>query len=98
MEVSQAQFDLDGARNYLITARTAVHAFNVEAVESEIIDGLEITTSAVQRGLAALRELQFRRIGLAVSVSIIVILIVGLVLKIRDMERGRSGAEEGSST
>ncbi len=86
MEVSQAQVDLDGARNYLITARTAVHSFRVDAVETEVAEGLEITTNARARGVGALRELQFRRKGLAVSVSLIVALIVGLVLKIRQME------------
>jgi hypothetical protein len=37
--------------------------------------------------MKALDELQFRRKGLAVSVLIILALVVGLVLKIRQMER-----------
>jgi hypothetical protein len=36
----------------------------------------------------ALKDLQFRRTGLAVSVAIILMLIGGLVLKIRQMEHG----------
>ena len=48
--------------------------------------GLEVTSQAYARGLDAMDELQFRRIGLAVSVSIILLLIVGLVLKIRQFE------------
>jgi hypothetical protein len=56
-------------------------------VKKEIAPGLEISRKAHARGVKALDELQFRRKGLAVSVVIIVALIVGLVLKIRRMEK-----------
>lgn len=86
MEVSQAQFELGEAFSSLITARSAVHAFTVDAVADEIDAGLEVTDRAYARGLEALRELRFRRAGLAVSSLIILILIVGLLLKIRETE------------
>ncbi len=86
MEVSEAVFQLNGARTSLVSARAAVHAFNVEHVASEVSAGLEVTTSAFERGIAALRDLRFRRVGLAVSVVIIVILISGLLFKIKEME------------
>ncbi len=86
MEVSQAQFDLGGAREDLVKARTAVHAFNVAAVKQEVEPGLAISEKAYQRGVRALAELGFRRKGLAVSVAIILALIVGLVLKIRQVD------------
>ncbi len=91
MEVSQAQFELGDARHSLVTARTVVHAFTVEAVSEEVEAGLEVTDRAYERGLAALRELRFRRAGLAVSSVIILILIVGLLLKIREAEAKAEG-------
>jgi predicted CXXCH cytochrome family protein len=87
MEVSQAQFDLKGATDALVKARAAVHAFTLEAVKREVDAGLTISTKAYARGVRALEELQFRRKGLAVSVVIILALIVGLVLKIRQVDR-----------
>jgi hypothetical protein len=89
MEVSQAQFDLNGAKDALVKARAAVHAFEPEAVKQETEPGLAIGAKAYARGVRALEELAFRRKGLAVSVVIILALIGGLVLKIRQLERGR---------
>ena len=89
MEVSQAQFQLNNAKDALVKGRTAVHSFSVEAVTKEIEVGLGVSNKAYARGVEALHELQFRRRGLAVSVGIILILIVGLVIKIRQLERKR---------
>ncbi|MEE9551338.1 MAG: hypothetical protein V3W08_13155, partial [Candidatus Binatia bacterium] len=89
MEVSQAQFELSGARTALVKARAAVHAFNAGTVKKETETGLGISAKAYTLGIRALDEIQFRRKGLAVSVVIILALIVGLVLKIRQMERGK---------
>jgi hypothetical protein len=97
MEVSQAQFDLSGAITALVSARTAVHSFSVDAVREEVDAGLEISSGAQARGQGALEELQFRRMGLAVSVSIILVLIVGLVLTIRLLER-RAGMGPAATT
>ena len=90
MEVSQAQFDLNGAKDALVRARATIHAFDVDAVRKDTEAGLAITTKAYARGVKALDDLGFRRKGLTVSVIIIVALIAGLVLKIRQIERKRS--------
>jgi hypothetical protein len=90
MEVSQPQFELNGARDALVKARTAVHAFTVPAVQTEVDAGLAIAAKAHARGLRALDELRFRRTGLGVSVVIIVALMVALALKIRALERPRA--------
>jgi bacterioferritin-associated ferredoxin len=86
MEVSQARFDLDAAHNARIAARTAVHAFQLEAVRAEVDKGLAVSDSGVAAGHRALAELNFRRTGLAISVAIILALIGGLMLKIRELE------------
>ena len=87
MEVSQAQFELNGAKDALVKARAAVHAFSVQAVKKESAPGLEISRKAYERGVRALDELQFRRQWLAVSLVVILALIAGLVVKIRSLER-----------
>lgn len=88
MEVSQPQFELKNAQTALLQARTAVHAFVLDSVQQHVDAGLEVTTSAAERGLKALADLRFRRLGLGVSTTIIVLLIAGLVLKIKQLERG----------
>ena len=87
MEVSQAQFDLNGAKDALVRARAAVHAFTADAVKTEADAGLGVSAKAYARGVRALEELQFRRKGLAASLVIILVLIAGLVFKIRQLER-----------
>jgi len=87
MEVSEAQFDLNGARDDLIKARAAVHAFKVGAVKQPVDTGLAVSAKAYGRGVRALGELGFRRKGLAAALVVIFALIVGLVLKIRQLER-----------
>ncbi len=94
VEVSQAQFDLNGAREALVKARAAVHAFTVEAVKQETEPGLGISAKAYARGVRALDELRFRRTWLVVSVAVILVLIGGLVFKIREVDR-RAPPEAG---
>jgi hypothetical protein len=89
MEVSEAQFELGNANNAAVKARASMHAFSVEAVTADVEEGLGITSGAYKRGEDALAELQFRRTGLAISVTIIVVLIVGLVLRIRQLDHKR---------
>ncbi len=91
MEVSQAQFELNGAKDALIKARASIHAFRVEAVKTEVDAGLGVSAKAYSRGTRALDDLQFRRKGLAVSLVIILALIAGLVLKIRQLDHRPHG-------
>jgi hypothetical protein len=87
MEVSEAQFDLGSANGAAVQARAAMHSFSLEAVQQDVLQGLQITSAAFERGQNALDELQFRRTGLAVSVTIIVLLILGLLLRIRQLRQ-----------
>jgi hypothetical protein len=96
MEVSQAQFDLTGAREALVKARTAVHAFEVGAVKEQVQPGLAVADKARARGVRALEDLRFRKTGLGVSLVIIVALIAGLVVRIREVDRrGAAPSERG---
>jgi Cytochrome c3 len=87
MEVSQPLFELNDAKTTLIKSRAAIHGFDKAILNKETEPGLKISNAAYQRGVKALDELQYRRKGLAVSAIIILGLVVGLILKIRQMER-----------
>ncbi|HEX9880295.1 MAG TPA: hypothetical protein VGB25_08895, partial [Candidatus Binatia bacterium] len=89
MEVGQAQFELKGVQTAVIKARAAVHSFRVEPVEKEVGEGLSISERAYFRGTRALEDLRFRRFGLGLSVGVILLLILGLILKIRQLERNK---------
>ena len=87
MEVSQPLFELNEAKTALIKARAAIHGFDQAILNKEVEPGLKSSEKAYARGLKALDELQYRRKGLAISALIILALVVGLILKIRRMER-----------
>lgn len=94
MEVSQAQANLSNARNALIQARAAIHSFSVDSVRAKIDPGLKVADESVTRGRDALHELQVRRLGLAVSAGLILLVIIMLVLKIQQARRS-DGSGEG---
>ena len=97
MEVSQARFDLDGAHTDLVTMRAAIHTFALDSVRPLVEEGLVVTDTAFARGQRALADLRFRRTGLAVSVLIILALVAGLSLKMRELRHAREGTGPGGS-
>jgi hypothetical protein len=97
MEVSQAQFELEDVNNALTLARSAAHSFHVEPVKEHVDIGLKLTRAGLDRGRAALREHTVRRAGLAASAAIILVLIIGLILKIRQFERAAQRAATHST-
>ena len=87
MEVSQAQFELEEVTNALTKARSAIHAMRAEPVRTEIEGGMDIVGQSLEHAMEALWEHEYRRVGLAVSAGFILLLIIGIVLKIRQIER-----------
>lgn len=86
MPVSQAQFELSQATNALIGARAATHTADLDTLRAKIAEGQEIVAAGYGRGREAFEELDVRRLGLAVSSAVILLVIVGLVIKIRQLE------------
>ncbi len=86
LEVSQARFELEDATNQIVQARVSTHSASLDSVRLRAEDGHKITAKAWQKGRAAFHELHIRRLGLAISSGIILILVVGLALKIRESE------------
>jgi predicted CXXCH cytochrome family protein len=87
MEVSQPKFELVEGKQDLTKARTQVHAFNAASVQGFVNEGLKISKDAEEKGQQALSEYQVRRKGLAISLLIILAVIVGLYLRIKQIER-----------
>ena len=94
MEVSQPLFELNEAKTALIKARAAVHGFDQSLLDTEIEPGLKVSEKAYALGVRALDELEFRRKGLAISALIIFALVIGLILKIRQIDRRSHATKE----
>jgi len=87
MEISQARFELRGATDALLKARAAIHLIDQAVIQKLTGEGTRIATATLAKGHQALEDLAFRHRGLWVSVGIILVVIVGLVLKIREVDR-----------
>jgi cytochrome c3-like protein len=86
MEVSSPKLELASARDALIKARVTVHSFNAAEVRKLIDQGTAVANKCNTAGVAALRERDYRRKGLGLSLIFIVAAIAGLYMKIRQME------------
>jgi len=86
MEVSDAQLELDSARDSLTKARVSLHSFNVKRVDEDIDAGLKTAQKTREAGLAALKQREYRRMGLLVSLATILATVGALAFYIRQME------------
>lgn len=91
MEVSEAMLRQREAKEDLVKAAVAVHAFETAALHKPVEEGLKITTETYKAGVAALTERRVRRLGLLVSLVAIALTILGLWLTIHAIEK-RAGA------
>jgi len=87
IEVSNQEMALTEAHTRLTLARTEMHAANPAAVDAILAEATTILTGVDRAGQDGVSELQFRRRGLAVSLVAILLLVVALALKIRQIER-----------
>ncbi len=87
MEVSEAVLREGDARESLVKARVAVHAFNPGAVETPVDEGLKIAAATYLAGEQALQERQRRRLGLGISLVTIAVTLAGLWLAIKRLEK-----------
>jgi hypothetical protein len=87
MEVSEARLGEDQARDSLTKARVTIHSFRTDLVDQDIQAGLKIAAKNLQAGKQAMVERNDRRIGLGFSLVAIALVLVGLRLKIKQIER-----------
>ncbi|HUH12035.1 MAG TPA: hypothetical protein VMK65_02960 [Longimicrobiales bacterium] len=86
MEVSEDQFALQKAQDQVIEARVLVHSFDEERFQATVDEGVTVVEAGLAAGRRAFGELRERRLGLGVSLIVIAAVIVGLVLKVREIE------------
>jgi hypothetical protein len=86
MEVSEAKLEQAQARDDLTKARVAIHSFQIARVDETIQAGLKVAGVTYQAGVKALAERNYRRVGLAISLLTIVVVLMGLWLFIRKIE------------
>jgi hypothetical protein len=83
MEVGEALLRQIEARERLVRARVAVHAFHPAAVDVPVKDGLAMAGQTLAAGERAIKERDTRRYGFMVSLLFILLTIAGLVRLIR---------------
>ena len=90
MLVDEGRLALREARERQVQSRVLVHAFADEPFTTTATGGMASARQAREAGEAAMRELQVRRLGLAVTTLLLVAFLVTLGLKIRSLPDGPS--------
>ena len=86
MEVGEAKLEQAQARDALTKARVTIHSFDPKRVQADLQEGIKVTEKTYQAGVVALKERDFRRLGLGISLITIVAVLIGLRLYIRKIE------------
>ena len=87
MDVSDATFSLKDVRQVLIQSRTTIHAFNLDKFKDQIDKGFTVVNKAKISGEEAISDYYFRRIGLGISTIIVTLLVIGLYIKLKKVEK-----------
>jgi predicted CXXCH cytochrome family protein len=95
MEVSEAMLKQIDARERLVKARVAVHSFQMDEFNKPVQEGLALAEATLQAGEQALKEKDWRRVGLGLSLITILVTIAGLRLAIRRLESEPASPSEG---
>ena len=92
MEVSKPLYDFNQGRDQLILARVQIHQFDPGAVQKVVDEGEKIAATCRASGVKALDDLAYRRKGFAVSAGIILLMIILLLAKIRQISKAKVAA------
>lgn len=87
MLMEEALVKLEEAHQSLVLARNEVHTVDPQRVTAQTQEAQAVLAKAEQDAQAAEAELRFRHNGLKVSLVVILLAVVALALKIREIER-----------
>jgi hypothetical protein len=85
MDSEAGRVSLKQAQDHVLRLRVALHSFDGKQISSVLNAGLEQAAAVEVHGVAAMRDWRVRRIGLAASLGVILVLIALLLLRIRSM-------------
>jgi hypothetical protein len=83
VEVRKVRAELDGAIDSQIELQTLVHTFASADAKAKEKEGLQHAEAALVAGKSSLDELNYRRKGLFTALAVILMVLIGLVFKIR---------------
>jgi predicted CXXCH cytochrome family protein len=98
IEVSDQQLALREARTKLTLARTETHAFDPASVAPILADGTRVVEAVDRAGQNGVAELRYRRRGLFTSLAAILLVVVALALKVRQIDRRHASRAIGRDT
>jgi hypothetical protein len=87
MEVSEAKLQQNEGHDALTKARVSLHSFTAEKVREDVKAGQKTAEKTYQAGVQALKERNYRRLGMGVSLVTIVAVLIGLKMFISDLEK-----------
>ena len=87
MMTTDEEFALKEVAQLLIQTRTQVHAFNLDSLAPKADEGIKKADQVRLSATALIDEYNFRRQGLALATVFMVLLIVGLYLRLRKIEK-----------
>ena len=90
IDVGAPELALAEAHSRLTLARTEVHTADPGRVDLVIQDGMKIVADVEAAGERGNTELRFRRRGLAISLGVILLVVIALWLKLRQIDRRRT--------
>jgi len=93
IEVSDQQLALREAGTRLTLARTEMHAFAPARVAPIIAAGVSLVAAVDRAGQNGVAELRYRRRGLFASLGAILLVVAGLGLKVRQIDRRQPGRQ-----
>jgi len=86
METGPGRESLKAAQDALVGVRAGLHSFDAKQIGAVLADGAALSRKATDYGRETLRDWRNRRVGMALSLVVILILIGLVVAKIRQTE------------
>ncbi len=86
METGPGRENLKAAQDALVGVRAGLHSFDPKQIGAVLAEGAALSRKAADYGRAALRDWHNRRLGMVLSLVVILVLIGLLVARIRRME------------